>query len=596
MKNTCLLAVFGLLVGCTFSYSTILKNDFIYTWDDDVYVVDNVVLRELSADNLKTIFTSELGANYHPVTYLSLALEYQLFGDNAWGYHLMSLLLHLLCVGLVFYLTYLLFDKNILAGLVGGAVFGLHPMHVESVAWVSERKDVLFMVFLLGSLITYHFYVYKRQKKMLIFAILLAALSMFSKPAAVVLPALLLLMDWWYKRRISWQILQEKIVFGLLALVVVMLTLKFQSNYEALDKIYVYSLNERLIFAAYSWTSYLWKFFLPMSLSGFYPYPPLGASLPLNILVSPIIILLVIGSFFWKGEGSRLYKLSILFFTISLLPVLQIIPVGSSIISERYTYLPYVGLGFGIAALMNYLKEKYTNFQMLQASILTALAILMAIGTWQRCQVWKNDITFWSDVIEKQPLAINGYTYLGTTYHKAKEFEKSIELFDEALNINPDYWEALVGKGMALYELNDFKQAAQYFTKGLEKTPENLDLLALRGESFMRMESYKQAIPDFNKHLSLQPDAGIYNLRAYTFAVQNQMDAAKQDWERAISLGLQDANVYYNLSTMYYNEGDISSAIKYSDRALELVPEDEEIKSYRDSLSEIFLDKERESM
>ncbi len=581
----CLLAAFGLLVGCAIPYLTSLKNDFIYTWDDDVYVVENPVLMDWSAAHLETIFTTELGANYHPITHLSLALDYQLFDGQPWGFHLMSLLFHLICVGLVFWLSYLLFDKNVWAGLISGLVFGLHPMHVESVAWVSERKDVLFMMFLLGGLIAYHYYIQKKRLKWLLLSVVLVVLSMLSKPAAVVFPALLLLLDWWYRRKLDWCLLLEKVPFGLLSLGLIALTLHFQSQYEALSKMHIYAFNERLIFACYSWLLYLGKFFAPLSLSGFYPYPPLGAPLPFIIRASPLLLMILVGLMIWQGWKSRLLGFSMLFFTVSLLPVLHLIPVGSSIISERYTYLPYVGLGFLVAGFVLFSMKKYPKTLPVQTGVLAALAMLMAFGVWQRCQVWQNDFTFWSDVIKKQPLSINAYTYLGMYHHRNGEFDKGLELFNQALDLNPDYLEALIGKGMALYEKDKLEMAADYFSLALQQTPEHPDLLALRGECYLHLNKYDKALSDFNVYIQLHPDDPfVYHQRAYVYAVQNQRELAKKNWETAISMGLKDANAFYNLGLYYHEDGKQEMAARYLNQAVELAPDNQEFRTVRDSV------------
>lgn len=588
MQNKHLLAAFGLLVGCAIPYFRILQNGFIYTWDDDVYVLDNPFLRSLSWEHLKVIFTTELGANYHPITHLSLALEYQLFDGAAWGFHLVSLLLHLANVALVAYLTYLLFNKKIEIALVAGFVFGLHPMHVESVAWVSERKDVLFLFFLLASLIFYHFYIHKKNTIYFVSACLLATLSMLSKPAAVVLPALLLLMDWWYRRRLNVGLILEKTPFALLSLGLVVLTLYFQSQYEALNKIHVYTLSERLVFACYAWLMYLGKFFVPVSLSGFYHYPPLGAPLPLAISAAPLILFSLLFFLIWKGRKSRLLVFSIVFFTLSLLPVLQIIPVGSSVISERYTYLPYVGLGFGIAGFVLFLMEKHPRQLAIQTAVMAALCTLLALGTWERCGVWKNDFTFWSDVIKKQPLAVNGHTHLGTYFRENNESVKSLEYYNRALDIHPEFGEALAGKALVLYDLDDFEYAEAYFTKAIRQMPEVSVLYLFRAKNRVRREKYKLALEDFDTCLKMGiHTAELFNHRAFVYAMQNDYDAAYKDWKTAVELGSQDATVFFNLGKHYQEEGNYQKSLEYLKKAVSLDPESEQFKLTLDSLEQV---------
>lgn len=419
-------------------------------------------------------------------------------------------------------------------------------------------------------------------------ACLLATLSMLSKPAAVVLPALLLLMDWWYRRRLNVGLILEKTPFALLSLGLVVLTLYFQSQYEALNKIHVYTLSERLVFACYAWLMYLGKFFVPVSLSGFYHYPPLGAPLPLAISAAPLILFSLLFFLIWKGRKSRLLVFSIVFFTLSLLPVLQIIPVGSSVISERYTYLPYVGLGFGIAGFVLFLMEKHPRQLAIQTAVMAALCTLLALGTWERCGVWKNDFTFWSDVIKKQPLAVNGHTHLGTYFRENNESVKSLEYYNRALDIHPEFGEALAGKALVLYDLDDFEYAEAYFTKAIRQMPEVSVLYLFRAKNRVRREKYKLALEDFDTCLKMGiHTAELFNHRAFVYAMQNDYDAAYKDWKTAVELGSQDATVFFNLGKHYQEEGNYQKSLEYLKKAVSLDPESEQFKLTLDSLEQV---------
>lgn len=300
--------------------------------------------------------------------------------------------------------------------------------------------------------------------------------------------------------------------------------------------------------------------------------------------------MILVGSFIWCRQKSRSLSFGILFFTISLLPVLQIIPVGSSIISERYTYLPYIGLGFWMVEIFLFLKEKYPKSLSIQKGVLATLSLALGLAVWSRCQVWQNDQTFWSDVIKKQPLAINAYHGLGTYFYHNQDYEKSLQQYDLALEIYPEYQDALIGKALIFYELKDFEKAENYFSQALEKMPQDVDLRIMRGECYLHTKEYESALFDFNTCIQMGLNIPeLYNNRAFIYAIKNDYDTAQKDWEKAIQLGTQDASVFYNLGTHYYEKGNTEKAMEHLKKATELAPDRADFKLTLDSIRQTFL-------
>src|SRR6187455_2474036 len=245
-----------------------LKNQ-LTNWDDEYYVVQNALLR---GPDWVGIFSKPVVSNYHPITIATLAANYSMTGLDASSYLILNLLLHLINTGLVFYFIWLISGRKILVAAFSAVVFGIHPMHVESVAWVSERKDLLYTLFFLLSLIQYWYFLTKKKNKNLIYCFLFFALSILSKPAAIILPFVLLSLDYWYGRKFNQRVWLEKIPFLIVSVVFAVLTFNIQSK-TAIASLDFYPLWTRFFFATYSAMMYIVRFFVPYPLSAFHSFP-----------------------------------------------------------------------------------------------------------------------------------------------------------------------------------------------------------------------------------------------------------------------------------------------------------------------------------
>ncbi|MGA2824073.1 MAG: phospholipid carrier-dependent glycosyltransferase, partial [Bacteroidales bacterium] len=250
------------------TYLPVFHNSLL-AWDDDGYIKNNPLIYSI---NLKEIFSQYVLGNYHPVTILTLATEYHFFGSNETGYHVVNLFLHLLNVIFVFYTVFLLSDKAGVA-LVASLLFGIHPLHVESVAWVAELKDLLYAFFFLASYVFYLKYIKNQQKKFYLIAFFLFLVSLLSKAMAVSLPVVLILTDYFKGRKINIKTLLEKVPFFLLAFVIGVLAILAQKSSAAIQDMAIYTFPQRIVFACYGFITYLFKLLLPLNLSAYYPYP-----------------------------------------------------------------------------------------------------------------------------------------------------------------------------------------------------------------------------------------------------------------------------------------------------------------------------------
>ncbi len=319
-------------------------------WDDNEYI-NNPFVNNLSLAGVVKTFSIYFSGNYHPLTLISLGLDHMIGGNNPFIYHFTNLLLHLLNTLLVFLLVKRLTQNNLLA-LLTFILFGVHTLHVESVAWVSERKDVLYSFFYLASLIIYTSYASGRKGVFYGLSILFFLLSLLAKGQAIMLVVILPLIDYVKGRKwFSLKVLSEKIPFFLLSLLFILIAFRAQESANAIDYSY-FTRPERFAFASFGMAQYLIKSILPLGLSAYYPYPPrlLSGGIPsfywLYIISLPIFLT---GSYF-LFKRSRIYAFGLCMFFLNLLPLLQLIPVGGAMMADRYFYMPSVGLLLCLAA------------------------------------------------------------------------------------------------------------------------------------------------------------------------------------------------------------------------------------------------------
>jgi protein O-mannosyl-transferase len=342
-------AIVGAIALLTWLFYKVSLDNLITNWDDPGYVRDNALIKDLSAEGIKNIFSTPIMGNYHPLTILSYALEYSYAGLTPWLYHLDSVLLHIVVTVLVYCFVQLLTKRPVVAGITA-LLFGLHPMHVESVAWMAGRKDVLYGAFYMAACIGYLYY--KRtsgSKKWLWYAsvVFLFLCSLLSKPVAVTLPVLLLAIDYFENRKWNMGLLLEKLpLFG----ISIAFGIKSMIDQKAFGSLATqnvhYNFFERLALGGYAFITYLWKAIIPVQLSCFYPYPPKTDNILPAYYYLYIVGALAVLFGLWLLRRNKVVMFGAMFFLINIVLLLQFIPVGGAILADRYSYLPYIGLFF----------------------------------------------------------------------------------------------------------------------------------------------------------------------------------------------------------------------------------------------------------
>ncbi len=517
-------------------------NDFV-NWDDVAYLMNKDMIKTVSIDNLMKIFSSFFLGNYHPLTILSFSLDYSFFKMTAHGYHVHNLILHIINTVIVYFVTWHLFNKNNLTAFIASILFAIHPMHVESVAWVSERKDLLYTMYFLLAMLSYIFYDKTRKNKYLFFTLACFLLSLLSKAQAVTLPIVLLLIDYFLARKPDVRMFLEKIPFFALSLVFGILAILAQKAENSINPVGISVLNS-LFYAQYSIWIYLLKLVLPVNLTCLYTYPfTAQGSVPFFIYLAPVIVIILLFLIVrtWKSQPAICFGL--LFFLVVISPVLQFLPVGQAIVAERYSYIPYIGLFFILAILFSQLRERIKsagnrkNLNYFGIGIILLLCIL----TWNRTKVWGDSVSLWTDAVEKDPKCMTAYINRSNIYMKHNKND------------------------LAIQDCND----------GLKIDSTSYDLYLIRGTTYMNMERYDLALKDYTRAIRIDPKGyAAYRDRGLLYGqMSDKLDVGISDFRSSLKLLPADIDGNYNLAVAYYKKRNYDSSMYYCKKTLELSPD-----------------------
>jgi len=497
--------LFGVLAITGICLLPMLNNGFT-NWDDDVYVTNNLIIK---APDWGAIFTRPSAYNYHPLTMLTLAFNYAISGIDPFSYHLVNWMLHILNTSLVFLFIYKISGRKIFVAAFTSLIFGIHPMHMESVAWISERKDVLYACFFLLALLQYWNFLETGKRPKLLYCFSFFILSLLSKPAAIILPFVLLLLDYWHGRSFYWKVWAEKIPFLICSFLIGFITIKVQSA-EAIVGLDTYPLWSRFFFACYTIMIYAARFFVPYPLSAFHPYPSIDA-LGLPVLLSPIFIISLL-ILLWLKRKDKLLVFSLLFFIVNLLLVVQFVSIGLTIVSERYTYIPYIGLSFLLGMWLNkYLESTSATFI---KAIPFIIGIIFGFISFQRTKVWKDGDTLWTDVVKHYPDAAtprsNHADYLrkmaALPAYKSQADEllrKALEESSMAIKLKPTHIKAYVNRQNIYLVLGKDSLAMADAETLLKLEPSNSQAFYTKGFAYMRFDREDSSLFWFNKSIEV---------------------------------------------------------------------------------------------
>lgn len=555
------------------SFSPSLKCDFT-NWDDPRYVLENPLLKSTKSENIKEIFkTKEVSLNYHPLTILSLAMDYSKAKlDKPEVYHRTNLLLHIANTLLVFVLIYLFSNGRIEVAGFTALFFGIHPMHVESVTWIAERKDVLYTFFFLLSLITYLRFSETKKWWFYLIALLAFSLSLLSKAMAVTLPVIMLLFDFLKGRKLEAKLFLEKIPFFLLSLVFGIVALRIQSQ-GAIAEFDTFTLFQRVMFASYGAIMYLVKLFVPVKLSAFYPYPNLdnNGGIPTEFYIAPFAFLLITGLVILSLKRTKLLFFAFAFYIVSVAMVLQFISVGSAIMADRYTYIAYIGPFFCISLGLSQLDKKLNTIKWSGFAVLLVAALVFARITFERTSIWNNSETLWTDVISKYPNVEVAYKNRGNYYGQSGKHDLALKDYDVYLKMNQKDPNIYVNFGNVMNLKNQNDKALDAYNKALALEPNNFQALMNRGNIQGTLLQYDKAIADYNRVEQLDPSfTQLYFNRGLTYLNSGNSQKSVEDFNTVLKREPDNIQAWMNRGVAYFKMENYQTAMNDFMKAIKL--------------------------
>ncbi|HOE16339.1 MAG TPA: tetratricopeptide repeat protein [Syntrophorhabdaceae bacterium] len=575
MKRThrILLAIALIVLATSVVYMPALQNGFV--WDDENYIVTNKTVQAISPSNIKKIFTTFFFGNYHPITLFSYALEYHFFGLNPSAYHATNIIIHLINCALVFLLIYML-SNSVVVSCIVALLFGIHPLHVESVAWISGRKDVLYTLFFFASLISYANFLKEQKRACYYLSLLLFLFSLFSKSMAVSLPLVLLLIDYLSGKKISWGMLKDKVPFFALSLLFGIFAILSQQ--DAIRHDYSGdSVLKNFIVASHGLVFYLQKMFLPVDLSCLYMYSRKHfAIMETNFYLSPFIVAALCACVVYSARHTRKVVFGSLFYLFTLLPVLQLIPVGHAFAADRYTYVPLIGIFYIVAAgLLHLSKRKQRSMKRLSvllAAVLVAALFASGLITWDRIHVWKDGVSLWGDAVRKYPFSSIAYNNRGAAYFVNRQLDDAIRDFTSAVKVSPNYDQANANLCRSYIATGDEKKALPFCLKAVQINPRMDDVYILLGNMFHAQDKEK-SLSLYKKSIEARPrnERAYYNLCTTYLSMQDYQNAEKACL-KAIEIDPDFADAYNNLGNIYLATDRQKEAIVSYKRALDLNP------------------------
>ena len=562
-----------------------LGNAFQDLWDDNDYILNNPHIQSLSFKSIFQIFSVFLSGNYHPITLLSNAIEYYFFGLNPFVYHLDNLILHLLNVSLVYTFFYQL-SKRVPMAFFIALIFGIHPLHVESVAWLSERKDLLYGFFFLVSMLSYLFFIRTTERKYLYICFFTFVLSVLSKSAGIVLPIVLLLIEMMEGKKLSlasirkkWLFLSFSIGFGILAIYTQKLAGAIQSYPQ-------YNLLDRALFIIYGYGFYIWKFFIPMPLSAIHVYPnKIDGWIPIQYYLSPLLILAIIGLVIGIKERKKEIIHGLLFYSICIGLVLQLVPLGPSLVSERFSYLPYLGISYSVYMLFQGIIEKRKEKKWIP-SLLGGLFVCyisyMAFLSFERCKVWKNSDTLIEDMLTKNDPGPYTYWMRGNLDFHQKNYSAAIQNFGKLIEVKPDYADAYHNRGYTRFFLKDYRGALRDYELAIANGVKGVNTYIDRGYAQLMLKNYASAMKDFNYVIqkdSLKGETFYY--RGELKSLMSDTSGAIEDFNKAIELKASYVEALASRGMILYKTKKYAEAEKDFSFLLNLKPEMIELHNFR---------------
>jgi protein O-mannosyl-transferase len=571
----CLLLIAGIIAV----YGQTVGFDFV-DYDDPSYVTGcPQVLAGLTWDGVKWAFTAAHAGNWIPLVWLSLMADRTLFGVWPGGFHLVNVAIHIANAILLF-LILKRYTKAIWPSFFVAALFALHPLHVESVAWVTERKDTLSTFFWLLTMLAYLRYMEVPTVKRYVIICVVFSLGLMSKSMLVTLPLVLLLMDYWPLRRL-WpedksagitfgRLIREKIPMLILSAAVCVVTVITQNSGGAVAKIIVVPLGQRVGNALVSYCQYLIKMFWPVDLAVFYPYPvgsiagwKIAASLIVLLVITIVVLLLrrrrylVAGWFWYLG---------------TLAPVIGIVQVGAQSMADRYTYVPLTGIFIMFAWLARDVLSQSRYKKLIAGIGGSAIIGALAVVTFAQVGFWKDTLTLFNRCADVTPDNVIMRKYLGIGFARKGDAESALREFKESLRFESTDARTYYNIGQMLVALGRTDEAAENYSRALELRTDNADAYAALASMKVAKGEIERAIELYNEGIKRNPGDGVlHNGLGVLLLSAGRADDAIQEFEQAVKLK-PDSTAYFNLGLGYAAKKQMKTAMESYAKAIQLDP------------------------
>jgi tetratricopeptide (TPR) repeat protein len=571
------------------------NNDFI-NFDDNIYITENVqVQRGLTAQGIEWAFTTGHATNWHPLTWISLMLDYELFGPNPAGHHLMALLFHIVNTILLFVvlrrMTGALWQSAFVA-----ALFAVHPLHVESVAWAAERKDVLSTLFWILTMGAYVYYVEKPKVLRYLIVSLLFALGLMAKPMLVTLPFVLLLLDYWplgrYKKteepkkqqaqkvapQISmksrfYRLTLEKVPMIALAIASSVITFIVQRTGGAVSSIEGLPLGTRIANALVSYWKYIFRMVWPADLAIFYPYP-LNALPAWQVAGAGLLLIVATGLVIRAYRNWPYIGVGWLWYVGTLIPVIGLVQVGAQSMADRYTYVPLIGLFILIAWGLPELLSKWSARKVAFAAGAGVILLTFTAQTWSQVGTWRNSVTVFEHALSVTSDNWIAHQNLGFALAAQGKDAEAERHYVEALRLRPKLEGAHHGLGNVLVNLGRADEAVAHYLEAIRIKPDyagaNYDLAI----TLARQGKTSEAVARYNEAIRLKPDyAEAHNNLGMLLGTQGRVDEALAHFSEALRIRPDFANAHNNMGILLAKQGKTDEAIEHFNEALRINPE-----------------------
>lgn len=538
----------------------VLGGEFL-DWDDGTYIFNNPLIIDSTFSNFLALFTTlQVGGAYMPLTLATYFLEYALVGLDPSLYHLDSYLFHLVNTLLLFHMLQL-WTKDMTLSLVCALIFGIHPIHIESVAWISGRKDLLMTFFTLLSLIQFHRYKTVNNFRNYIWTFVFLILAFLSKGISVVLPVIFLSLDkYLYKENLKksvarlWPMFLVAVVIGIIAW-----WAQISGAQRAIPEIgesWMYGpvVGLRNIF------QYLFLFILPVNLSGFHPYPfDPGAAPDLSFIFKALAGLCLVW-IIWRTSSRWYQKVGLIWMLAFLFPTLQFIPLGEAIIAERFAYLASVGM---LLVFYGYSKMLFKSWpQSYSLLALLAISIGSVFISWRYIPTWNNTISFWQNVSEVYPDHDFAYAALGSAHLKLGNYDRAYEALNRSIIYNPENLGALNNRGLLHWDRKMYDEAIQDFREILKVDPTDPKAHMNLALVYLNDGQVKNALESFEQSIRLNPkNPLVYYNRGLLYNRTGLYDKAIQDFQVAVNLGMQRSLMVDDVVEAFLALGRIDEAI-----------------------------------